>query len=69
MTQSLNRDDIIRGLRELADDLINRGVSAEIFIIGGAALALRYFDRRLTSDVDLRSMDFDLIRPLRRGCC
>ena len=63
MTQSLSRDDIIRGLKDLAGDLNSRGISAEIFIIGGAALVLRYFDRRLTSDVDLRAINFDIIRP------
>ena len=63
MSQSLSRDDIIRGLKELATDLNSRGITAEIFIIGGAALVLRYFDRRLTSDVDLRAMNFDIIQP------
>ena len=63
MTQSLTRDDIIQGLKELAADLVRRGVTANIYIIGGAALVVRYFDRRLTVDVDLRSMDFDIIRP------
>lgn len=63
MTQSLAREDIIRGLKELADDLNQRGISADIYIIGGAALVLRYFDRRLTVDVDLRALNFDVIRP------
>lgn len=63
MAQSLSREDIIRGLKELADDLNRRGISADIYIIGGAALVLRYFDRRLTVDVDLRAHNFDLIRP------
>lgn len=63
MSQSLSRQDIIRGLAELAEDLVARGISADIYIIGGAALVLRYFDRRLTSDVDLRAMDFEKIRP------
>jgi hypothetical protein len=63
MTQSLSREDIIRGLKELAVDLNRRGVKADIYIIGGAALVLRYFDRRLTVDVDLRAPDFDVLRP------
>lgn len=63
MAQSLSREDIIRGLKELADDLNRRGITADIYIIGGAALVLRYFDRRLTVDVDLRAHNFDLIRP------
>lgn len=63
MSQSLSREDIIGGLKELAQDLISRGVTADIYIIGGAALVLRYFDRRLTSDVDLRSTNFEVLQP------
>jgi hypothetical protein len=42
MSQSLSRQDIIGGLAELAKDLVSRGVAADIYIIGGAALVLRY---------------------------
>lgn len=63
MAQSLSREDILVGLKELAENLNIRGISVDVFIIGGAALVLRYFDRRLTSDVDLREVNFDLIRP------
>lgn len=52
MTTALERDDIIVGLRELVDELRNAGEVAGIRLVGGAALALRYFDRGVTQDLD-----------------
>lgn len=49
---ALDRDDIIEGLRELVHALRNQNESAVIRIVGGAALALRYYDRATTVDVD-----------------
>jgi len=49
---SLERDDIIAGLRDLVAELSAAGEVAGIRIVGGAALALRYFDRGVTRDVD-----------------
>ena len=48
----LSRDDIARALSMLASELNARGVSANIQIVGGAALALRHFDRSATRDID-----------------
>ncbi len=39
-------------LLELGEDLHARGVRAELFIVGGAAMALAYNTRRATRDVD-----------------
>lgn len=52
MSTSLNRDDIVTGLRELIADLQAANQVAGIRIVGGAALALRYFDRGTTQDLD-----------------
>jgi hypothetical protein len=49
---SLERDDIIAGLHDLVDELRKAGEIAGIRLVGGAALALRYFDRGVTHDVD-----------------
>jgi hypothetical protein len=49
---ALDRDDLIRGLRQLVAALRGRGEPAGIRIIGGAALSLRYFDRLTTDDID-----------------
>lgn len=39
-------------LNRLADKLEHRGVVAEIYVVGGSALALAYKARRITRDVD-----------------
>jgi hypothetical protein len=51
---SLDRRDLIRGLRELVAALREAGEPAGIRIIGGAALSLRYFERRTTEDIDAK---------------
>ncbi|MGO4105785.1 DUF6036 family nucleotidyltransferase [Leifsonia sp. YAF41] len=48
----LDRDDLINGINAVITKLRAAGQSAGIRIVGGAALALRYFDRRTTTDVD-----------------
>lgn len=52
MATTLDRDDIITGLRELIAELKPTGEAARLRIVGGAALALRYFDRGTTQDLD-----------------
>jgi hypothetical protein len=48
----LDRDDLIRGINLVIAKLRSAGEPTGIRIVGGAALALRYFDRRTTSDID-----------------
>lgn len=50
----LDRDDLIRGINAVIAKLRDVGEPAGIRIVGGAALALRYFDRRTTSDIDVQ---------------
>jgi hypothetical protein len=52
MPSALDRDDIITGLRELIAELRAADQVAGIRLVGGAALALRYFDRGTTQDLD-----------------
>lgn len=52
MATALEREDIIVGLRDLVDELREAGEVAGIRLVGGAALALRYFDRGVTQDLD-----------------
>lgn len=52
MADSLDRDDILSGLRDLIAELHSAGEVAGIRLVGGAALAIRYFDRRTTGDLD-----------------
>ena len=48
----MDRDEINVLLEELADALTNREVRGEMLIVGGAAMALVYSERRSTADLD-----------------
>ncbi|ASD22560.1 hypothetical protein B7495_11065 [Cryobacterium sp. LW097] len=50
---ALDRGAIIIGLRDLAAELRDEGEVVGIRLVGGAALALRYFDRGTTQDLDV----------------
>lgn len=49
---TVDRGDIIAGLRELIAELRAAGEVAGIRLVGGAAQSLRYFDRGTTQDLD-----------------
>lgn len=53
---TLDRDDIIVGLRELIAELRAAGEVAGIRLVGGAALSLRHFERGTTQDFDYGSI-------------
>ena len=48
----LDRQGIEEAFRRLGDRLAKRGVVADIYVFGGAAMALAYDSRRSTRDVD-----------------
>lgn len=48
----LSADDIRRLFEELAAELESRGTHAELFLVGGAAIALCFDGRRATRDLD-----------------
>lgn len=48
----LDRSGIQRALEALDDELGRSGVRAELFVVGGAVMALAYDARRATVDVD-----------------
>lgn len=52
MATSLNREDIVGGLGELISELRASEQVAGIRLVGGAALALCYFERGTTQDLD-----------------
>ncbi len=47
-----NRARILTALQALGDELTSRGVRGQIFLVGGAAMALAYSTRRVTTDID-----------------
>jgi Nucleotidyltransferase of unknown function (DUF6036) len=46
------RAKILGALQALGDELTRQGVRGQIFIVGGAAMALAYSTRRVTRDID-----------------
>jgi hypothetical protein len=46
------RAGIVVALQALGDELTREGVRGQIFIVGGAAMALAYSTRRVTKDID-----------------
>jgi hypothetical protein len=48
----LDREAIVSALEEIVDGLILAGISARLKLVGGAALAIQYYDRPATTDVD-----------------
>lgn len=48
----MNRVEIIEALTALAAELDRLGVSGEMYIVGGAAIALAFDERRATRDID-----------------
>ena len=48
----MNREEIIRALTALGEALQRRGVEGELCVVGGAAIALAYDERRSTRDID-----------------
>ncbi len=50
--QPLTRDDLVVLLNELGAELHRQGLRGEMFVVGGAAMALAYNTRRATRDVD-----------------
>jgi hypothetical protein len=55
------RDEIRAALEEIARILDRRRVRARIFVVGGAAMALAYYDRAATKDVDALFAPADLV--------
>ena len=50
--RAFTRAKIVAALQALGDELTAEGVRGEIFIVGGAAMALAYSTRRVTKDID-----------------
>lgn len=48
----MGRAELERAFTRLGERLVHRGVVADIFVVGGAAMALAYDAKRVTRDVD-----------------
>ncbi|WP_448655905.1 hypothetical protein [Microbacterium lacticum] len=69
MATVLDRADMIGGFRDLVAELRTAGEVARIRLVGGAALALRYFDRGTTQDLDSLHTALPVSRSRQRFSC
>lgn len=63
-TQLLDTARLRALLEELAERLADQGVEVKVYVVGGAALALSYYEegeRRLTNDVDASFTPADVV--------
>lgn len=51
-TGQFTRAKIVKALQALGEELAGQDVRGQIFIVGGAAIALAYATRRVTKDID-----------------
>lgn len=64
MTGQLDADRVRALFAELSDRLAAAGVSAQLFVVGGAAMALAYDTGRVTRDVDALFMPAPEVRQI-----
>jgi hypothetical protein len=62
VTAGLGREDIRALLDDLSIELRARGVRADVFLVGGAAIAVAYDEARSTRDLDAVFLPTDVVR-------
>jgi hypothetical protein len=62
MSPGLGREDISALLDDLSQELAARGARAELFLVGGAALAVAYDATRATRDLDAVFIPSEVVR-------
>lgn len=60
----LDTEDVRALFQELSDRLEARGAQAQLFVVGGAAMALAYDQDRLTRDVDALFVPAPIVREI-----
>lgn len=66
MTSSLDKQELLHAFGCLDEELERRGVRAELFVVGGAAMAIAYDARRTTTDVDAIFVPSEVVRDAAR---
>lgn len=62
MSVGLDREQIGTLLEDLSAELAARGVRADLFLVGGAAIAVAYDSRRATRDLDAVFLPTEVVR-------
>jgi hypothetical protein len=62
VSAGLRREDIRTLLDELSSELTARGARADLFLVGGAAIAIAYDSARATRDLDAVFLPTDVVR-------
>jgi hypothetical protein len=57
----LGRAELERTFTALGERLASRDVTADVFVVGGAAMALAYDAKRVTRDVDARFVPHGIV--------
>ena len=65
-SSTLTRDQILKALESLSEELGKRGVTGEICLFGGTAMVLAFSARPATRDVDAIFQPAQLVRELAR---
>jgi hypothetical protein len=65
----MGRAQLERAFAALGDRLVRRGVVADLFIVGGAAMALAYDADRVTRDVDATFVPHGVGSPATGNAC
>jgi hypothetical protein len=63
----LSRDQIIRALELLDEGLADRGISASLYLVGGAVMCLALNEREATKDVDAWFTEPAAVREVARN--
>jgi hypothetical protein len=61
------RAELERAFTALGERLVRRGVVADVFVVGGAAMALAYDATRVTRDVDARFVPHGIVAEEARA--
>lgn len=62
MSSGLGRHDILLLLDDLSSELATKGARADLFLVGGAAIAVAYDSARATRDLDAVFLPTDVVR-------
>ncbi|MFM2437678.1 MAG: hypothetical protein RLZ55_489 [Actinomycetota bacterium] len=67
MSELLDRESIVELLTQLGRRLDDKGMSADLYVVGGTAMLLAYQRSRLTRDIDAVTVDQEVVAAEARS--